>query len=644
MAAKKKTQIRQIQQKTNKTYEKIKDFALPAWVANLYAAFLSLITGWMAHWKVFEFDLFFNVRQGEEILKTGRVQTVDTWSHSYFGESCINFEWLSTIVQYLAAAALPDYQLSGWLRSGLVWIWSFFIVKSVQRHSSSQINFLAAAPLFLFWIFAISSFRLQMRPDLFATCFYVLLLAIWYGDFTETKKKIYSLVTLLLWANFHGVTVTIGIFIYSAFVFFSDEKGETFKDKIKWLLLGTLTYFCTPLGYLVLLPIYHLFFTSAQINSVNPDVQPFTLKLLELAHGNWHFRLWFVYIFLAAAAYLTLIFYKPLLLPKIFQNKMRFLSVALTLTFGTFLKIRLIHYQVVFLLPIIIAALSVLMEQKRFYKPLLGTIGAGLGFLCFIVFPQHIIYSKRPLGEGIDENLTPINSTAFIKKIKPEKNLLNAFEFGGYLIAELRDYPVALDGRGAAENMVRQMNEASKSQSSSEEFLNRYNINTVLETIPQTYQDASGKQMDSHEYFFPRDKWALVFFDNVSVLYIRRIPAHEKIIETYEYKTIRRGLPAGYGAFFPGLSDEERKANKEELLICLKRHQSNLFCKIGLAAFYQKEQNLPAARALLTEAEKISSYEPELLFHLMQIDEELGNKEEATKWRKRFEKLVRAIE
>ncbi|HET6347433.1 MAG TPA: hypothetical protein VFH51_21060, partial [Myxococcota bacterium] len=55
-------------------------------------------------WVVFEQDIYWQVRAGDELWRTWRLPHTDTWSYSARGEPWLNVQWLSTLLLRLAYA------------------------------------------------------------------------------------------------------------------------------------------------------------------------------------------------------------------------------------------------------------------------------------------------------------------------------------------------------------------------------------------------------------------------------------------------------------------------------------------------------------------------------------------------------------
>jgi hypothetical protein len=602
--------------------------SLPYWVAFL----LSFVFGWLSHWKIFEFDLFNNIRAGKELLQNGHLQRVDAWSHTVLGAPCVNFEWLSTVMEYLASLVLPDYAFLAWLRSILVGFVVFLSVRLIQKKSPSYFIGLVLPFLLIPWVYVMCSFRFEMRPDLFATCHFVAFLYLWQSNQSEHLKKTLSCFLLISWANFHSGTVVIGIILYVMFVFFS--KNHLSKDKVPslilWIGAGATTWFITPLGFHVIAVMYEAIFVYDHSILRLHDFQPFSLKLLKFRNGGWVFLLWIPYTLLAFISVLYWYRIKKIKAQK-GLNSLQTLLGGVLLTGLTFSKIRVIHYQVIFFLPLISHSLGEYLSQRKskyFWHSVVPFLALGF-FLWTCILPNQIDSISRPIGVGVYDIDNPVNSVKFIKKVRPKNNLLNSYSFGGYLVAELPEYPVAVDGRGTPfQNFIREMQEAiSRGRYSS--FLNKYKINLVLESLPATNFDKANGFLDHYQVFYPRSEWALVYFDNASVVYLRRIPEHAKIIERHEYQWINRSYPAGYGASFPRLAEATRKAHEREINRCLEELPTNVYCLVGKAAFLRVRGDLNRARELLLVAKGVNARDPSLLLELMGVYKELGQKKAA---------------
>jgi lipopolysaccharide biosynthesis regulator YciM len=131
-----------------------------------------------------------------------------------------------------------------------------------------------------------------------------------------------------------------------------------------------------------------------------------------------------------------------------------------------------------------------------------------------------------------------------------------------------------------------------------------------------------------------------VFFDNVSVVYLRRVPENAAIIERQEYRSLRRGLPPNFGAEMQGIPDATRAAHEAELDRCLSENPRCVYCMVGKAAFHRRRGHDDVAVEMLQAALVINPAAAEALVVLSSIYEGMGRTAEAAQTKRRFEKLT----
>ncbi|MGK5086791.1 hypothetical protein WDW86_04480 [Bdellovibrionota bacterium FG-2] len=132
----------------------------------------------------------------------------------------------------------------------------------------------------------------------------------------------------------------------------------------------------------------------------------------------------------------------------------------------------------------------------------------------------------------------------------------------------------------------------------------------------------------------------MVFFDQVAVIYLTRIAAHREAIERYEYKFIKRGLPANYGAQMQGVSESDRAGFEKELNRCLQDMPHNVYCLIGKSSCLSKRGDLEGALTRLTQAYAIDSTNPELLLEFITVYPAKKMPREADLMQARFDRLT----
>lgn len=601
---------------------------------------LAVFFGWISCWVVKEADIFWQVRAGEEILKTYRVQTTETWSHTANGSPWFNFQWLSTVAAYLISRLSSHYEAFASARGLLVGAWVLTLSRLARRSSAKRVGSWAAALLAIPAIYEISYFRLQMRPDLYATNFYALLLLLLASDLAPLWKRSLGLGLLVVWANFHAGTVPLGIFVYSAFVLFANGGDTPLSRRVLWIMGAASSLVATPIGFQIFSVLQDNVLRYSYEATRNPDFQPFTTELLKLESGGWCFRIWLPYCALAFGAYLWLQS-TPLRLPMLYRQRAFVWLVGAGLTLLTLNKIRTIHYQVVFLLPILAAAADAIFSfevNPKIGRALAAFVGVAAFFWLYLV--PNAMERAWPRGAYVPDGEIPVRSVDFIRRAHPARNLLNAYDFGGYLVAELPEYPVSVDGR---ELPFLQAQEALRVAKSDPrlfgERLRALGINTVLELYPQTTYNPSTGFSDSYAALYPRDEWAPVYFDSVSVVLLRRIAENQATIAQNEYHYLWPGLPHSYPSM-PSVSDDFRKGWALELERCLAENPRNVYCLLAKSAAALHAKDFTAALQDLARAEEVDPRNSQVFFQYKELYEARGQVELADWARVRFERLT----
>jgi hypothetical protein len=144
---------------------------------------------------------------------------------------------------------------------------------------------------------------------------------------------------------------------------------------------------------------------------------------------------------------------------------------------------------------------------------------AGLNIIILIllvvavVFKVSLIYPEKINIAAFRDNL-PFGAVDYIKDNKPEGKLFNPYNWGGYLLWGLQDYPVFVDGRTDLYNdeIINKWITVVRVDDGWQDILQEYDINLVL-IEPDSLLDRTLIQEQS---------WEAVYRDGISVIYQRR--------------------------------------------------------------------------------------------------------------------------
>lgn len=140
-----------------------------------------------------------------------------------------------------------------------------------------------------------------------------------------------------------------------------------------------------------------------------------------------------------------------------------------------------------------------------------SALNAGIVLvLALVVVLRALMLYPQSANEARIVFDAPMGATDYIKKNQPPGPLFNSYNWGGYLIWNLRDYPVFVDGRTdlySDELLNEWLNTVSGNQGW-QETLEKWSVSLVL--IEPTWPLAK---------LLPTENWRLLYQDDQSVLY-----------------------------------------------------------------------------------------------------------------------------
>ncbi len=184
-------------------------------------------------------------------------------------------------------------------------------------------------------------------------------------------------------------------------------------------------------------------------------------------------------------------------------------------------------------------------------------LAAGVPLLAWL--PPGITW-----GIGVAPANEPAAAVDFLDRERVGRRLFNDVRFGGYLIwRRYPEVPVFIDGRNEVygplmEEIFAALKEAPRWQA----LLERYAVDAALLRYPPTLQKVlmpapgGGPPIPAERAFaavyFPKQDWALVYWDDTAMIVVRRSPEYDKVIARCEYRSIHpddwRYLAAGVRA------------------------------------------------------------------------------------------------
>ncbi len=611
--------------------------------------------------KIGDYDIFFHLRTGSEMLSSGRLShAIDPFALST-SSPMSNTAWLSDIIFYIVHSASGVWGLV--VFKALVIAAVFYVLLGIMRLLSRQQgrggNAFVFFAMLVVTVFAIRM-RMFVRPFIFEYLFLALslyLLQTWRvkaESGVEKRRKARRNFLILLpviqvfWTNMHpscivGIALA-GIFLTAEagrFVFqrsqFSRKRLLTFLTATVLVVIATLI---SPRGIeAIIFPFTH---TGKGLYMANiAEWQPLTFAHLT----GYNLRYTWGFCVLALACVVSFLYR---LLHR--NEKVELTEVLLFLVFLV-MAIKRIRFTAEFsivLAPVAATGISKIVnsisrkvkdgggrqsqEQESEargagqHRPALTCLSVVCVLLLALVFYVSIFKSTTyAFGAGLKKRVFPVTAVNFLIENGIKGNMYNSLGYGGYLMWRMYpEHKVFIDGRNEvySQDFYSDYLEAHTDSHIFQKVVRKYNIDWV---ILEYSRDYSRKERMPHLASNPN--WALVYFDRVAMVYARRGPVNRELINNYEYKYIRpNDLNPSY--LTPALTTVDGVQGAiAEFKSNLRINPDNEESHIGLAYLYYRARMHGKERK---EWEAVVRINPNLVFARVALGELLlqeGDKE-----------------
>lgn len=577
-----------------------------------YLCFISLVVSLGAIWQVWEVDLYWMVRAGNEILTSFRISQVETWSYSVVNEPWLNTHWLSEVISALIFGLGQEKAIIA-ARVVSVWYLTYAFLKILSKNVSGKYFFLMIASLlFYFSIW----FRMAFRADqLVLMCFAFMVVSEHSSrqSFVYSHRHFLKAFLVLLATQFHaGASVTC---LALALVYTFVDDSISLRQKVLWTCLYCVLFVSSPVGFGSLSFILdHLFYDSHRALQ-NHDHQPigwhhFTNDQSFLFAG----LTWLALNVISWIGSFGLLMSKGSLWYRLNYKQIVLGAFGAGLFFLSINRDRFIPYQLLFMAPMIgfglvtiQSFLSKLLLKKReedYVQKSAIMVGLWsfapyvMGFVCSLVLAGHSSFTAyrypwttpQSPGWGPDHLLFPVTTTDFLRKERPEGNIYHTFTYGAYLVHYLMDYRLYGDTRETPFTRLNQEYlEAYRSPVAAKRLYEKYRINTLLMPIPRM-GPSSDQRTDIVEEYNPSSEWAIVAFDEHSLVVLRRTAGNSDIIARHEYRILKPHLSPELYVSLAGRTAQIDQVFLNEIERCLNMTQKPSFCIAAKKSFLQNQR------------------------------------------------------
>jgi tetratricopeptide (TPR) repeat protein len=443
--------------------------------------------------------------------------------------------WLADVVFYLT------WSLGG--LTGLSLLKGAFSVALVAvlwrtsrlKNAESVLGPLVGATIIVIALFALK-FRFFLRPHLFELLLLPLSIHLLLTRRWEPLVILWLSLIQVFWVNLHG-SFLVGLALPLVFAG-TDLLGglisrrlpdpEELKRMIATPVALILATLVNPRGV-------YVFEAPAQLARWGDEMvtlgefQPLTLSSLTgfAAQYTWGFSL-LVLLGLAVLA-VKVLRRKP-------PDSIEIILFLLFLSFPLVGGVRFIAEFVVVSTPLLIRWwIDVLPAFRRSPTVSWSEIGLGIGLLpiWWIMVLNNPIYE---VGLGEKEGKFPAAAVRFLDTVEPRGAVFNSIGFGGYLMWHRPDAPVFIDGRVPVypRDFYRRYLDAHTDEQAWAEIETDHAPQVI---VLEYLTDLSGKER--MPVIEGRDGWALVFWDPVSKVYLKRGQTNDEIIAKEELRWAR---------------------------------------------------------------------------------------------------------
>lgn len=554
-------------------------------------AALALLTVLFCMTRYADYDLWWHLKLGESVVMDWRIPWHDTFSYTAHGREQFTGEWLADALIFLTFKTCGFLGIN-LLKAALLSLALYFTWLQIRRTGKNGYESYVTAVITLLLVLFAIRFRLFVRPYLFslpllAATLY--LLARWRDG--ATGRYIYALPLLVLfWANL-SVGVVFGIFAIGLATILEGVCKKSWR-LLPVLLLSLLASLANPETYRLYALAIDL--TSDPYRTLIGEYQPMTIDIL-VGSG---LRYTLCFQILAVGALLHLLIFRG------WKNYFQLLLFSFLL-YESFRQIRLIELFSLVAAPSFALFLSRMLalvpEKIRRFTPV-GNY--GIAVLILVLIPVSVLNSPiYAFGIGPKEGAFPEGALKFLEREHISGKMFNSYGFGGYIIWRGGGRQVFIDGRYRRLYTPREYGEYKGILESAADWKSaeqKYGFDhAVLE------YDLLSRRFPAHLPANPQ--WALVYWDNHSLVYVKRTPERAQLIATHEYRIARPTFldlsyldeyqqPGRVNDILP-LLDREVALNPDNQFVVLAR----VSLRHELGRFYLKQNRDDLERVVATK-------------------------------------------
>lgn len=442
---------------------------------------LLLSFGYLVTFKKLDPDFGWHLRTGELILERGAPQ-VDWYSYTMPDFPWIDHEWLTDVLIFKIHSLFgPQILLLFFLIIGAI---AFFI--SIR----SRYLWYCLPPLFIGYFASLPFFG--ARPQLLTVFFTAILVKIIDSFLANPHSKLiyFCPALFLIWVNLHGGFFA-GLFIlFLILILEVFKKTNIFKQITSWKRLSGQSFQKHSFREIVILLIISAAsFLATIINPYGLRIYEEVFRTIGDSYLGFYIAEWLPLFSTGAPVFgiLYLSLFLGLLIPQ--YKKIEFNKLILSIVFFIFAFLHQRHFLLFIILTIPIFA-EILFHTKQAINPkrFQFLFGGSKKWIAISVFFGLVSYGLYPFLATFNQDTSlsyPQKALPFLKNLPLSENLLNEYGWGGYLIWQIPERKVFIDGRMPSWRKDNQFVfgdyvKIMKAEENFQELLERYNVKIAL--------------------------------------------------------------------------------------------------------------------------------------------------------------------
>lgn len=516
------------------------------------------------------------------LLALNKVEDPDAWTHFSLGKVIYELKGFPKTEPFLYSTPDAPFGYSSWL-FGLIYYMAYnlsglygvillkaltvtlafgiLVSDSIKPYRNSTV-----AVLVLTSIVLISRHRFVERPDTFLMIFLPFTVFALNSYMYEGRKYLYAMPFIsIIWANMHP-SITLMSVPFVAFIGgiiiegVINKKRGLFKESpsrevgnperclipeqvrndrtcdmaFRRQLITITAVFALSLICSLASPYSFSQFTSSS-GVLSSDW--WTQEIIELKKPTWE---------LTKAPYmLTFILASSFALNYRRVSFTHFL-LALPFVYLSFTALRFVFVFAIIAGPLIARNLSCFLDEPESLRFLRHKIFQGAVILWIVAYAVLTVAAVEPFGDpekafgfGANYFYEPEGALAYMDKRGIEGKVFNQFHFGGYIT--WRDFPkrrAFVDGRGlASQDLLERAERARMNELVMDALEKTYGFDAIL-IQPPIFKESSPEVFGEQDAALMSSNWALVYWDDSSLLYLKRGGRYEAVIRTDEYRFV----------------------------------------------------------------------------------------------------------